>query len=112
MKKIPYIPRAILAMLAGVGVVMVGALVARGGETWLSCLGVLFMLVGLPLCVAGVMLLTREQWVGGIAPGRYDTLTCPHCGGVIHLRTPPAGAETSLRKAIDCPYCGKSFTPQ
>lgn len=105
--KIPYIPRAILAMLAGVGIVMLGAVVARNGESGLACLGVLLMLVGLPFCVGGVMLLMREQWVGGITPGRYETTTCPHCGGAIHHR-----GLGSVPKAIECPYCGKSFNPQ
>jgi len=106
MNKIPYMLRAVLALLAGVGVVIAGTLISRGGTTWQSCLGILLLLIGLPITIAGVLLLMREQWVGGVAPGTYYTYTCPHCGGSIHSREQPILGE------MKCPYCGKNFIPK
>jgi DNA-directed RNA polymerase subunit RPC12/RpoP len=106
MNKIPYMLRAVLAILAGVGVVILGTLISRGGATWQSCLGLLLLLIGLPITVGGAMLLMREQWIGGVAPGTYYTYTCPHCGGSIHSR------ETPISEPISCPYCGNKFTPK
>jgi hypothetical protein len=105
MNKIPYIVRAVLAMLAGIGIVMLGVLLSRGSLSWQPCVGIILMLIGMPVVVASALLLMREQWVGGVAPGNYYTYACPHCGGSIHSRE-------SINMAIDCPYCAKSFDPR
>lgn len=106
MNKIPYLLRAVIAMLAGIGIVIIGSLIARGAAAWQACLGILLLLLGLPITVVGVLLLTREQFLGGVTPGPYYTYTCPHCAGTIHSH------EALIHRPISCPYCGKEFTPQ
>ncbi len=106
MKKIPHLLRASLAIVAGISLVILGSVITRGGETWQSCTGIILLLIGLPISVSGALLLMREQWVGGIAPGNYYTYTCPHCGGTIHSYQEP------ILQDIECPYCAKTFPPR
>ena len=104
--KIPFLLRAVIAMLGGIGIVIIGSLIARGAATWQACLGTILLLIGLPITVIGVLLLMREQFLGGVTPGTYYTYACPHCAGTIHSH------EALIQKTVSCPYCGKDFTPQ
>ena len=47
MKKIPYILRAALAIIAGISLVILGSVLTRGGETWQSCMGIILLLIAL-----------------------------------------------------------------